>query len=329
MKLGTINDGTRDGRLIVVSRDLSQATSAASVARTLLHVLEDWHSTAPELQRLSDDLHAGRAAEAFDLDPRELAAPLPRAPQWLDASSFHSHSDLLDRVFNSDPVPDKRSTPMMYQGASDDFLGPCQDVALPSEADDIDFEAELAVVVDDVAMATAAANALDHIRLLMLVNDVSLRALVSRELRTGYGFLQAKPSSSFAPVAVTPDEFGASWSEGRVHLPIDVRWNGQPFGHPHAGKMGFGFHELIEHAARTRKLRAGTIVGSGTISNEDFRTVGSACIAERRGIELLDHGEASTHYMKFGDTVRIEMPDPRGGSIFGAIDQRIVEAPPP
>jgi fumarylacetoacetate (FAA) hydrolase len=207
----------------------------------------------------------------------------------------------------------------MYQGASDDFLGSCDDIALPSEEDDIDFEAEVAVVVDDVPMRTRAGKAVAHIKLLMLVNDVSLRRWVQREIKSGFGFVQAKPSSSFSPVAVTPDELGGSWFDGRVNLRLRIDWNGREFGHPHAGQMGFGFGELIEHGARTRNLRAGTIIGSGTVSNEDCR----ACIAERRAIELLDNGAPSTPFMKFGDRVRIGMSGEDGLSIFGEIDQRV------
>ncbi|HVW70937.1 MAG TPA: fumarylacetoacetate hydrolase family protein, partial [Steroidobacteraceae bacterium] len=203
------------------------------------------------------------------------------------------------------------------------------DMPFPSEADGIDFEAEVAVVVDRVPMATPAARALQHVKLLMLVNDASLRVLAGREIKTGFGFLQSKPSTSFAPVAVTPDELGPAWRDGRVHLPVRVEWNGERFGTPDAGRMGFGFNDLIAHAARTRNLQPGTIIGSGTISNPEYRTVGSACIAERRGIETVDHGKASTAYMKFGDRVRIDMLDARGASIFGAIEQRMVQAPLP
>jgi fumarylacetoacetate (FAA) hydrolase len=231
----------------------------------------------------------------------------------------------MDKVFDMKPIEGKLQTPLMYQGASDDFLGPCIDMPLPDEADGIDFEAEVAVVVDKVPMATSATQALSHIKLLMLVNDASLRVLAGREIKTGFGFLQSKPSTSFAPVAVTPDELGNAWSRGRVHLPVHVQWNGRWFGHPHAGQMGFGFHDLIAHAARTRNLHAGTIIGSGTISNPEYRTVGSACIAEKRGIEAVDQGKPATPYMRFGDTVRIEMRDSYGASVFGAIEQRMVQ----
>jgi fumarylacetoacetate (FAA) hydrolase len=325
MKLATL----KDGKLIVVSRDLTRAVSATAVAGSLLEALESWAQCEPRLSLLYEDLNAGTLGEAFVVDTTRLAAPLPRAPQWLDASAFHSHGDLMDKVFGMPPIEGKREIPLMYQGASDDFLGPRADMPLPSEADGIDFEAEVAVVVDRVAMMTPAAQALQHVKLLLLVNDASLRVLAGREIKTGFGFLQSKPSTSFAPVAVTPDELGAAWRDGRVHLPVRVAWNGERFGAPDAGQMGFGFQDLVAHAARTRNLQPGTIIGSGTISNSEYRTVGSACIAERRGIETVDQGKASTAYMKFGDTVRIEMLDTAGDSVFGAIEQRMVQAARP
>jgi fumarylacetoacetate (FAA) hydrolase len=324
VKLATLQDGTRDGRLIVVARDLETAVAAEAVAPTLLAALENWDTCRPRLQALSDQLNRGYL-NAFDLDVRRLAAPLPRSPQWLDGSAFHSHGDLMSKVFGHEEIEGRLEIPLMYQGASDDFLGPCADMRLPREQDGIDFEGEIAVVVDHVPMCTRAEEALGHVKLLMLANDASLRALAPREMKTGFGFLQAKPSTSFSPVAVTPEELGDHWRDGRVHLRVHVEWNGKTFGDPDAGRMGFGFHQLIEHGARTRHLSAGTIIGSGTISNQEFRKVGSACIAERRGIEVLDHGKAATPYMKFGDRVRIEMFDAAGSSIFGAIDQRIVE----
>ena len=327
MKLATLKDGSRDGTLIVVSRDLSKAVAVPEIARTLQQALDDWRSTAPRLKDVYDRLNAGQV-KSVEVDPVKLAAPLPRSPQWLDGSAFHSHGELMQKVFGLAPIEGSLEIPLMYQGASDDFRGPRDPMDYPTEADGIDFEAEVAIVVDDVPLGTPASKALEHVKLLMLVNDASLRALAPREMKTGFGFLQAKPSTSFAPVAITPDELGDAWKDGRVHLQVRVEWNGQWFGHPNAGHMGFGFHQLIAHAARTRRLHAGTIIGSGTISNREYRTVGSACIAERRGIELEDHGKASTAFMKFGDRVRIDMTDAQGASLFGAIDQRIVQAPP-
>jgi fumarylacetoacetate (FAA) hydrolase len=324
MKLATLRDGTRDGKLIVVSRDLKRAAPADHIARSLLAAIEDWDRASAELQQLSRELHDGRNGRAFDFDPQQVAAPLPRTWQWLDGSAFHSHGDLMEKVFNRAPIDGKHTRPLMYQGGSDDLRGPCEDLDFPSEQDGIDFEGEGAVVVDRVPMGTSAEQALTHIKLVMLANDASLRVLAPIEMNTGFGWVHAKPATSFSPVAVTPDELDSAWSDGRVRLPIRVHWNDREFGHPDAGAMGFGFHQLIAHAAYSRHLGAGTIIGSGTVSNETYRVVGSACIAERRGIEMLDAGRPQTAYMKFGDCVRIEMLDTRGDSIFGAIDQRMV-----
>jgi len=288
VKLGTLKDGTRDGKLVVVSKDLTRAAVATEVAGTLLEAFGAWPQTASRLQQLYDELNNGKLAGAFNLDTSRLAAPLPRAPQWLDASAFHSHGDLMEKVFGLQPIEGKLQIPLMYQGESDDFLGPRDDMPLPSEADGMDFEAEVGVIVDYVPMATPAEKALRHVKLLVLLNDASLRVLAGHEVKTGFVFLQAKPATSFAPVAVTPDELDASWRDGRVHLHVRVEWNRERFGTPDAGQMGFGFHDLIAHAARTRNLHPGTIIGSGTISNSTYRTVGSACIAERRGIETVD-----------------------------------------
>jgi fumarylacetoacetate (FAA) hydrolase len=281
------------------------------------------------LQQRYDALNDGLIADAVALDVGGLAAPLPRAWQWLDASAFHSHGDLLETVFGIDAPPEKRSVPLMYQGAGDDLLGPRDDVRLPSEADGMDFEAEIAVILDRVPMGTSSTQAESHIRLVTLANDTSLRALAAKDLQTGFGFLQSKGATTFGPVAVTIDEFGDAWRDGRVHLPLRIHWNDVEFGHPHCGAMGFSFGELIAHAARTRNLAAGTIIGTGTISNENFREVGSACIAERRAIELIDEGQPRTPFLSFGDRVRIEMLDADGGSIFGAIEQRYLRADPP
>src|SRR5579863_1697135 len=329
MKLATLKDGTRDGKLLVVSRDLARAVVAVSAAPTLQQALDTWAGSEPRLRTLYDDINAGHAAGSFALDPTQLGSPLPRAWQWLDGSAFPSHGELMAKVFGLELPPDQATVPLMYQGAGDDFLGPIDDVPLPSEQDGIDFEREIGIVVDRVPMGTDAAQAAGHIRLLLLINDWSLRELAAREVRTGFGFLQSKPATSFAPVAVTPDELGSAWREGRVQRPIHLYWNGVEFGHPHCGHMAFSFEQLVAHAARTRQLSAGTVIGSGTVSNLDFRTVGSACIAERRGIELSDEGTARTGYMKFGDRVRVEMLDPDGQSIFGAIDQRVVAAKSP
>ena len=326
MKLATRRDGSPDGELLVVSTDLSRAVSARSVAGNLLAALESWQSAEPRVRALAEALNLGRVDGEVAFRAADLASPLPRTWQWLDGSAFHTHGELMARAFNHEFDESVRTRPLMYQGGSDDFVGPCDDMPLPSEDDGIDFEAELAVVVDRVPMGTPGAAALVHAKLLMLVNDASLRSYAALEKKTGFGWIHAKPATSFSPVAVTPDELGGAWRDGRVDLPMMITWNGREFGRPGAGLMGFGFHELIAHAAYSRNLSAGTIIGSGTVSSPDYREVGSACIAERRAIELADHGEATTQYMRFGDRVRIEMLDGQGRSIFGAIDQRMVKA---
>jgi fumarylacetoacetate (FAA) hydrolase len=329
VKLATLQGGGIDGKLLVVSKDLSRAVVAVSIAPTLQQALDSWQSCEPKLQALYATLNEGHAAGSFALDVSQLVAPLPRAWQWLDASAFHSHGDLMEQVFGLAPPPEKHTRPLMYQGGSDDFLGPTADVPLPSEQDGMDFEGEVGIIVDRVPMGTAAAAASAHIKLLVLLNDWSLRVLAAKDIKTGFGFMQSKPATSFGPVAVTPDELSEQWCDGRVRLPIRVYWNGDAFGHPDCSAMGFSFEQLVEHAARTRNLSAGTIIGSGTISNPEYRTVGSACIAERRGIELVDQGKPQTEYMKFGDRVRMEVLDAGGHSIFGAIDQRVVAAKAP
>ncbi|MGN4068967.1 fumarylacetoacetate hydrolase family protein [Burkholderia gladioli] len=325
MKFATLPDGSADGRLLLVSRDLRHAVEAEPVAKTLLDALERWDDVAESLQARYDDLNAGRLPEARPFDPTACAAPLPRSPQWCDGSAFLNHGRLMEQAFNTPPIPEFDTVPVMYQGASDDFLGPSSDVPLPDEAHGIDFEGEFGVVVAPVPMGTSAAGTLERVRLIVQLNDWSLRAFGPREMKTGFGFLQAKPSTSFAPVAITPDELGENWRDGRVHLELHVEWNGDGFGRPHGREMNFGFGELIAHAARTRRLSAGTIVGSGTVSNAS-RGAGSACIAERRVIEMIDEGSARTRFMRFGDRVRMTARDDAGGAPFGTIDQRVVQA---
>jgi fumarylacetoacetate (FAA) hydrolase len=327
MKLATLKDGTLDGRLAVVSRDLRHAVAASAIAPSLLQALQQWDEARPLLQQLADALEAGTAPGAFPFDPAACAAPLPRCPQWLDASAFLNHGRLMERAFNTPPIPDFDTVPVMYQGASDDFLGPHDDVPLPSEVHGIDFEGEFGVVCGAVPMGVSPQAALQCVRLLVQINDWSLRALGPREMKAGFGFLQAKPSTAFAPIAVTPDELGDAWTGGRVRLKLQVQWNGERFGAPDGGEMNFHFGELVAHAACTRRLTAGTIVGSGTVSNV-ARAAGSACIAERRVIEKIDLGEIRTPFMAFGDRVRMQacFADGRAGP-FGVIDQRVVRAP--
>ena len=316
----------RDGRLLLVSRDQTRAVHAAPVASSLLDALQRWDAVVLPLTDLYESLNAGTVAGAFDFDPGACTAPLPRSPQWLDGSAFLNHGRLMEEAFNSPPIPLFDSVPVMYQGASDDFLGPHDDVPLPSEADGIDFEGEFGVVTGPVPMGVSPEAALACVRLVVQINDWSLRALGPHEMKTGFGFLQAKPSTAFAPVAVTPDELGSAWRDGRVQMRLQVQWNGERFGEPHGGEMNFHFGQLVAHAARTRRLTAGCIVGSGTVSNV-ARSAGSACIAERRVIEKIDLGEIRTGFMKFGDRVRMQavFEDGRPGP-FGVIDQRVVPA---
>jgi fumarylacetoacetate (FAA) hydrolase len=311
---------------VVVSRDLQRAVAVPQVAANLLDALQRWETVAGRLASAADALHAGPVEGEFNFDPRVCAAPLPRSPQWLDGSAFLNHGRLMEKAFNAPPIPHFDTVPVMYQGASDDFLGPHDDVPLPSEADGIDFEGEFGVITGPVAMGVSPDAALGHVRLVVQINDWSLRALGPHEMKTGFGFLQAKPSTAFAPVAVTPDELGDGWSGGRVQLHLHLQWNGERFGEPHGGEMNFHFGQLIAHAARTRRLKAGSIVGSGTVSNV-ARGAGSACIAERRVIEKIDHGEIRTSFMRFGDSVRMQAKsaDGRDGP-FGAIEQRVVAA---
>lgn len=324
MKLGSLKDGGRDGSLIVMSDDLTRAAKTPGVARTMQEALEAWHECEPELRSLSRLLHQGHLSHAFALDPGAMASPLPRAFQWADGSSYVNHVELVRKARGAEMPESFWTDPLMYQGGSDRFLGPAEDIPLASEDFGIDLEAEVAVITDDVPMGVAAADAGRHIKLLMLVNDVSLRNLIPGEIAKGLGFFHSKPASAFSPAAVTPDELGGAWDGAKLHLPLVSHINGEEFGRPNAGvDMVFDFPTLIAHAAKTRHLAAGTIVGSGTVSNVD-RSAGSSCIAEKRMIEIIEDGAPKTPFLKFGDRVRIEMFDPTGASIFGAIDQKVV-----
>jgi len=326
MKLASLKDTSLDGRLVVVSNDLTRAVAADGIAPSLIEALKRWDDAAPALRQLSEQLNRGAVSQAFAFDPKQCAAPLPRSPQWLDGSAFLNHGKLMERAFNTPPIANFDTVPVMYQGASDDFLGPTDNVPFPDEAHGIDFEGEFGVVCGPVPMGVSPQDALQSIRLIVQINDWSLRVLGAQEMKTGFGFLQAKPSTSFAPVAVTPDELGDAWDHGRVCMPLQVQWNGERFGEPNGVEMNFDFGQLVAHAARTRRLTVGTIVGSGTVSNV-ARASGSACIAERRVIEKLDLGEIRTGFMKFGDRVRMQarFADGREGP-FGIIDQQVVKA---
>ncbi len=333
MKLASLKHG-RDGRLVVVSRDRERMADATSIAPTLQAALDDWRNVAPKLQDLSDALNAGEiTGEAFD--ETLCASPLPRAYQWADGSAYVNHVELVRKARGAEMPPSFWEDPLMYQGGSDAFLGPRDDIPVADTAWGVDFEAEIAVITDDVPMGITEEDAGAHITLLMLVNDVSLRNLIPAELAKGFGFFQSKPSSAFSPIALTPDELGEAWDGGKVHLPLRSWLNGTLFGCPDAGTdMTFSFPRLIAHAARTRPLGAGTIIGSGTVSNRDpdggpgrpisEGGVGYSCIAEMRMVEKILTGEMKTPFMAYGDTVRIEMLDEAGNSLFGAIEQTVV-----
>jgi fumarylacetoacetate (FAA) hydrolase len=323
MKLASYKDGSRDGQLVVVSRDLSMAHYANGIATRLQQVLDDWNFLSPQLEDLYVSLNHGRARHAFPFDPAMCMAPLPRAYQWADGSAFINHVELVRKARNAEMPESFYTDPLMYQGGSDDFLGPCDDIVVPSEKMGIDFEAEVAVVTADVPMGATPEQALEGIRLLMLANDVSLRNLIPNELAKGFGFFQSKPATAFSPVAVTLDEVGGAWKDGRLHLPLQSTWNGKRVGLCDAGpEMTFHFGQLIAHICKTRNVRAGSIVGSGTVSNKDWSR-GYSCVAEKRAIETIEHGEPRTEFMKYGDTIRIEMKGVDGQTVFGAIDQAV------
>lgn len=322
MKLASLKSG-RDGRLVVVSRDMTCCIPVPHVAHRLQGALDRWQDTGPRLQAIYDALNDGAQEGVMAFDPAECMAPIPRAFQWADGSAYVTHVELVRRARGAEMPQSFWTDPLMYQGGSDAFIGPCDSILARDEAHGIDFEGEVAVITDDVPMACPAADAGAHIRLLMLVNDVSLRNLIPAELAKGFGFFQSKPATAFSPVAVTPDELGDTWRDAKLHRPLTVHLNGEHFGAPDAGTdMVFSFADLIAHAAKTRFLSAGSIIGSGTVSNKD-RSAGSCCIAERRMLELLEAGTAKTPFLRFGDRVKIEMFDTEGRSIFGAIDQDV------
>jgi len=323
MKLGSLKEGGRDGTLIVVSRDLKQAVKAVGIAATMQAALDDWSNTAPHLNALSDALNAGQAAGAFALDMATLAAPLPRAYEFIDGSAYLPHVERVRRARGAEVPESFYVDPLMYQATSAGFLGPRDAVIVPSEEYGIDLEAEVVIITDDVPMAASVEQAAGHIQLVGLVNDVSLRNLIPGELAKGFGFLQSKPRSALSPVFVTPDELGDAWQGEKLHLPMRTWLNDTWFGEAECGvDMQFNFAQLVVHAAKTRPLTAGTIVGSGTIANEDT-SKGASCLAEQRTVETLRDGKPSTPFLKFGDTLRIEITDKQGASIFGAIEQVI------
>ena len=337
MKLATLKNNTRDGQLVVVSRSLDKAVTVADIATTLQAALDHWQEVSPKLERIYKALNEaladslaysvsnGDIANVIDFDQAQCESPLPRAYQWADGSAYVNHVELVRKARNAEMPETFWTDPLMYQGGSDAFIGPRDDIKVASQSYGIDFESEVAVITDDVPMGASVKQAAGHIKLLMLVNDVSLRNLIPGELAKGFGFFSSKPSSAFSPVAITPDELGAAWDGAKLHLPLTTHFNNELFGQPHCGvDMTFDFPTIVAHAAKTRPLSAGCIVGSGTISNYD-RSAGSSCLAEKRMLEIIADGKPSTEFMKFGDSVRIEMFDENGDSIFGAIEQTVVE----
>jgi fumarylacetoacetate (FAA) hydrolase len=317
VRLATRGNGTADGELVVVSTDGDRCIPAPASWPNLLTAIENWSDAEGELRAVAP-------ASGEPLDPATLRAPLPRTWQWLDGSAFQTHADLMQVAFGHDPLPFDK--PLMYQGLSDRFVGPFEDVPFRSEADGIDFEGEFAVIVDAVPMGCPAPEALGHIKLVVQLNDRSLRSLAVAEMKTGFGWVQAKPACSMAPFAVTPDELAGAWRDGRVCLDLVIDWNGRRFGAANAREMAFGFHDLIAHAAATRDLAAGTVIGSGTVANADYAHVGSSCISERRAIEIIAQGKPETPFMRFGDRVRMEARNDSGDAPFGAMDQQVHEA---
>lgn len=325
MKLATLKNNTRDGQLVVVNRTLTKAVAVSDIAPTMQFALDSWADISPKLNEVYQALNAGDVNGQFDFVETDCESPLPRAYQWADGSAYVNHVELVRKARNAEMPETFWTDPLMYQGGSDSFIGPRDDIPTASEDYGIDFESEVAVITDDVPMGASPDVAEQHIKLVMLVNDVSLRNLIPGELAKGFGFFSSKPSSAFSPVAVTPDELGDKWDGRKLHLPLTTHLNDELFGQPNCGvDMTFDFPTIVAHAAKTRPLGAGCIVGSGTISNYD-RSAGSSCLAEKRMLEIIADGKPSTSFMKFGDKVRIEMFDDNGDSIFGTIDQTVVE----
>lgn len=335
MKLATLKNDQRDGQLVVVSRDLSRCVEVSDVSQTMQYALDNWKAVEPQLQEIYQALNDGNVAKEQRFQAERCESPLPRAYQWADGSAYVNHVELVRKARGAEMPPSFWTDPLMYQGGSDSFIGPCDDIQMANEEWGIDFEGEVAVVTGDVPMGASEEQSKQSIRLLMLVNDVSLRGLIPNELGKGFGFFQSKPSSAFSPVAITPDELGDAWDGGKVNLPLLSTYNGKPFGCPNSGvDMTFEFPKLVSHAAKTRPLSAGSIIGSGTVSNKqgtEYGTsigeggVGYSCIAEVRMIETIRDGKPTTQFMKFGDSIKMEMLDKQGHSLFGAINQKVVK----
>lgn len=327
MKLASLPKG-RDGELIVVDRDLERAVKASEIAPTMQFAIENWDKTEPLLQKVYEDLNAGKVSDSFAFEESEVAAPFPRMVQFLDGSAYLPHVERVRRARGAEMPPSFKDDPLMYQGVSDGFLAPTENIRMESEEWGIDFESEVGVILNDTPMGIKTAEAEKHIKLLCLINDVSLRNLIPNELGKGFGFLQSKPRSALSPVVVTPDELGNCWRDGKVDMPLRTHYNGELFGYPECGiDMQFSFSRLVEHAAKSRPLSAGTLIGSGTIANQD-EAKGSSCLAEKRMLEIIKHGKASTPFMAFGDRVHIEMHNEKSHSVFGAIEQLVEQYKP-
>lgn len=323
MKLATVKNDTFDGRLVVVSKDLRRAVAVDSIAGTMRDALENWVKVEPSLARVYDELNSDVADRAFDFEPQKAMAPLPRAHQFIDASVFPIHSQIMAKAMAL-ALEQQQETPILVPRQGDDFRGPRDDYEVPSEDDQIDFEGEFAVITDSIPMGATATEAAQHIRLLTIFNDVSMRKYIPQELKLGFGLVRAKTASVFAPVAVTPDELGSEWRDARPHLDLHIARNGQWFGNPNGREMAMSFAEILAYIAYNRRLGAGFVLGSGTVANREFRSVGSACIAERRGIEIIDGGQPFTEFLKFGERVQLEAKNSDGQSVFGAIDFKLV-----
>jgi len=323
MKLASLKSDSRDGTLMVVSRDLTRMHNASAVCPDLRNAIENWAHSFPLLTELAAELEDG-ALQTEPYDPTQLSSPLPRSFQWADGSAYLSHMRLVRKARGAEMPPNSEIEPLLYQGGSDYFLGPTDDIVCFDTNWGLDFESEIAIITDDIPKGCSVSEAPKHIKLVMLCNDISLRLIMKPELAKGFGFYQSKPASAFSPVCVTPDELGEQWANTKINLPLKTTYNGETFGNVHAGAdLNFDFAQLIAHAAKTRELRAGTIIGSGTVSNTDYKEVGSSCLAEKRMIETLELGQPITRFMEPGDTIRIEMVDVDGKSIFGAIDQKV------
>jgi fumarylacetoacetate (FAA) hydrolase len=325
MKLASLKNGSRDGRLVIVSRDLRQAVSAEAIASNMRQAIDNWSTVEPALNLLYGQLNAGSAMGAFAFDATQAMAPLPRSHQFVDASAFLNHGDIMVEAYKLS-IKTEPGVPILVPRQGDDFRGPTDDYEVPTEDDQSDFEGEFAVITDDVPMGATPAEALARVRLVTVLNDISMRAYVFKEVSLGFGMMRAKPATIFAPVAVTPDELGDAWKDGRVHLDMKVSRNGEWFGNPNGREMDFSFGELLSYIAYNRRLGAGMILGSGTVSNKRYREVGSACLAECRAVETIDQGQASTPWMQFGERLRFEVEDAQGQSVFGTIDFKFVTA---